>query len=152
MDGRIVLDECSGPHKDDGHELSHSDEPEDQLLQSHLDVGLVEPFVDPDDHRVVDQVEEEEVQQQGLAYLRSRLLNRRVGRCVPNYCVGSDPREQLVNIVEAFASNRIASPEDHDDDSRSSHDSSVDVERGDDRDHHKTENNFEQIEHLQPHG
>ena len=69
MDRRIIFDETSSPHVDDSQKLCDCDKAKDQFLQTHLDVALVESFIDPNDDGVVDQVEEEEVEQHGFAYL-----------------------------------------------------------------------------------
>ena len=59
-----------------------------------------------------------------------------------------DPREQLVDVVEALSSESVADFQDDDDDGWGSYDSSVDVESGHDRDDEEAQGHLEQQEYL----
>ena len=69
VNGRVVFDETSGSHVDNSQKLGDCDKAKDKFLQAHLDMTVVESLINPNDDGVVYQVEEEEVEQHGFAYL-----------------------------------------------------------------------------------
>ena len=119
-------------------------------MEAHLNVSLVQPFVDPDNDCVVDQVEEEEVEEHGFADLWGWFFDGWIGGGVPDNWMSANPREQLIHISEALTSQSIAQPQDDNDDSWSSHDGAVDIECGDNRDGEEAEDNLEKQINFHP--
>ena len=125
---RIVLEESSGAHKNNGCELRYGNIAEDHFLQTNFDVSVVKSLINPDDGSIVDQVEEEEIKQHCIANLVARLFDGIILGSISDNCMSAYPREQFVYIVEgAFSSNLITASQQYDDDCRCRHDSSVDV-------------------------
>jgi len=60
----------------------------------------------------------------------------------------ADPRKELENIVEAVHPQIIASLQDEQDNSRSSYDCTVDIQRSDNWDSQVAEEHFEKIKYL----
>ena len=93
MNRRIEFDETPCSHKDYCCKFSNGDEPENKFLKSHLNMALVEFFVDPDNHGVIDKVKEEKIEKHSLANFSCRIFDSFTGGCISNDCVGPNPRE-----------------------------------------------------------
>ena len=145
MKGGKVLDEGPSPHEDHSCELAHGNVPEDQLLQARLRMGFEKLLIDPDDSRVVDQVEEEEVIEDPLADVPSRCLDYGGGGGVPDDGVDADPGEELEDIVHALRPHEPTASQQKKDHRGGSNDRPVYVKRSNDGHHQKREQHLCQV-------